>query len=122
MQKASINNINEHILLGRPWSPSRSGGDGSARVCREDQITFIHLVVAGGGVDLKLIGVAFSYSFDSPYHSDVSRSFSFYPNSRGRAPRASRFFFGFYRALLTHYTLSGERVHHTHKHYSPTRG
>lgn len=42
--------------------------------------------------------------------------------SRGRAPRASRFFSCFYRALLTHYTLSGERVHHTHKHYSPTRG
>ena len=43
-------------------------------------------------------------------------------DSRGRAPRASRFFSCFYRALLTHYTLSGERVHHTHKHYSPTRG
>ena len=43
------------------------------------------------------------------------------PYSRGRAPRASRFFSCFYRALLTHYTLSGERVHHTHKHYSPTR-
>ena len=29
VQKASMNNINEQLLLGRPWSPSRSGGDGS---------------------------------------------------------------------------------------------
>ena len=40
----------------------------------------------------------------------------------GGLPGLRGFFSGFYRALLTHYTLSGERVHHTHKHYSPTRG
>ena len=37
VQKASISNINEQILLGRPWS-------------------------AGGDVDLKLIGVALGLS------------------------------------------------------------
>ena len=40
-------------------------------------------------------------------------------NSRGWAPRASRFFSCFYRALLTHYTLSVEREYTTHTNTTP---